>query len=166
MLRVKTTFYLGPKADNFSKKTFARQLLQCQKNMDRYSVNKAKIKNLEYQIDNFMANAKMAQVMGATGQLMAQVNKKINIAGTQAAMNKAQEEFMRMGMMQEMIDDALQSTDMDDMDIDEEAEKMLRDMEINAVKATEKKRVEENPQFAVEEPNELDEFEKRLNQLK
>ena len=39
-------------------------------------------------------------------------------------------------------------------------------MEINAVKVTEKKRVEENPQFAVEEPNELDEFEKRLNQLK
>ena len=87
--KLKKEIAKGPKADNFSKKTFARQLLQCQKNMDRYSVNKAKIKNLEYQIDNFMANAKMAQVMGATGQLMAQVNQKINIAGTQAAMNNA-----------------------------------------------------------------------------
>jgi hypothetical protein len=37
-----------------------------------------------------MANAKMAQVMGATGKLMADVNKKINITGTEAAMNKAQ----------------------------------------------------------------------------
>jgi hypothetical protein len=35
-----------------------------------------------------------------------------------------------MGLMQEMIDDALQSNDVDDMDIDEEAEKMLRDMEL------------------------------------
>lgn len=51
-------------------------------------------------IDNFVANAKMAQVMGATGQLMAQVNQKINIAGTQQVMVKAQEEFMRMGLTQ------------------------------------------------------------------
>lgn len=74
-------------------------MLQCQKNMERYSLNKAKIKNLEYQIDNFMANAKMAQIMGATGNLMAQVNQKINIQGTQMAMTKAQEEFMKMGLM-------------------------------------------------------------------
>lgn len=130
--------------------------------MDRYSVNKAKIKNLEYQIDNFMANAKMAQIMGATGKLMADVNKKINIAGTQAAMTKAQEEFMRMGMMQEMIDDALQSADVDDIDIDEEAEKMLRDLELKQIKNTEQKIV----QNVVEPADELDDFEKRLNQLK
>ena len=51
-------------------------------------------------IDNFMANAKMAQVMGATGQLMAQVNQKMNVAGTQQVLMKAQEEFMRMGLTQ------------------------------------------------------------------
>jgi charged multivesicular body protein 3 len=117
--KVITLIDVGAKADTYAKKTFARQMLQCQKNMDRYSVNKAKIKNLEYQMDSFMANAKMAQVMGATGNLMAEVNKKINITGTQAAMNKAQEEFMKMGLMQEMIDDALQSNDIDDIDIDE-----------------------------------------------
>lgn len=158
--------FLGPKADNFSKKTYARQVLQCQKNIERYSVNKAKIKNLEYQIDSFMANAKMAQVMGATGNLMAQVNKQINIQGTQMAMNKAQEEFMKMGLMQEMIDDALSNNDIDDVDIDEEAEKLLRDMEINAIKNTEKKKIEEAPIPGLEQPNELDDFEKRLNALK
>jgi hypothetical protein len=47
---------------------------------------------------------------------------------------------MKMGLMQEMIDDALQSNDVDDMDIDEEAEKMLRDMELNVVKNMEKKK--------------------------
>lgn len=34
-------------------------------------------------------------------------------------MTKAQEEFMRMGMMQEMIDDALMSNDIDDIDLDD-----------------------------------------------
>jgi hypothetical protein len=47
---------------------------------------------------------------------------------------------MKMGLMQEMIDDALQCNDVDDMDIDEEAEKMLRDMELNVVKNMEKKK--------------------------
>ena len=44
-----------------------------------------------------------------------------------------------------MIDDALQSTDLDEMDIDEEAEKMLRDIEINVMKNMEKKKMEEGP---------------------
>jgi hypothetical protein len=79
----------GANADTYSKKTFARQMLQCQKNMDRYSVNKAKIKNLEYQIDGFLANVKMAQVMKTTGNMMADMNKMMNISGTQAALNKA-----------------------------------------------------------------------------
>jgi hypothetical protein len=81
-------------------------------------------------------------------------------------MNKAQEEFMKMGLMQEMIDDALTNNDVDDVDIDEEAEKLLRDMEINAIKNTEKKKMEEMPMPGIEQPNELDDFEKRLNALK
>lgn len=65
-----------------------------------------------------------------------------------------------------MIDDALSNNDVDDMDIDEEAEKMLRDMELNVIKNTEKKRQEEVPIPGLEQPNELDDFEKRLNALK
>jgi hypothetical protein len=46
LLKVIDVNNLGVKADNFAKKTYARQIMQCTKNMDRYSVNKAKLKNL------------------------------------------------------------------------------------------------------------------------
>ncbi len=63
-------FNQGAKADNFTKKTFARQILQAQRSLNRYSTNKAKLKNLEYQIDFFIANIKMTQVVSKAGNLM------------------------------------------------------------------------------------------------
>lgn len=71
-------------------------MLQCTKKIDQYNLNKAKVKNMEYQIDGMLANMKMTQVIGQAGMLMGQVNKQLNIQGATQAMTKFQEQMMKM----------------------------------------------------------------------
>lgn len=125
--KLKKEIAKGPKADNFAKKTYARQMLQCTKKIDQYNINKGKVKNMEYQIDGFLANMKMTQVMTQAGGLMGQINKQFNIQGATQAMTKFQEQMMKMEITQQMLDDAMQMGN-DDVDIDEDAQKLLDDM--------------------------------------
>ena len=98
--KLKKEIAKGPKADNYAKKTYARQMLQCNKKIDQYNVNKGKVKNMEYQIDGFLANMKMTAVMTQAGGLMGQINKQFNIQGATQAMTKFQEQMMKMEITQ------------------------------------------------------------------
>ena len=138
-------------------------MLQCNKKIDQYNINKGKVKNMEYQIDGFFANMKMTQVMTQAGGLMGQINKQFNIQGTTQAMTQFQEQMMKMEITQEMLDDAMDIGN-EDMDIDEEAQKLLNDMELNVQTANynKQKNIGMQQQVMSEEDKLLEEFEKKM----
>ena len=44
----------GPQADKFVKQTYAKQVVQANKNKERYMLNKAKLQSLSFSIDSFI----------------------------------------------------------------------------------------------------------------
>ena len=142
--KLKKEIAKGAKADAFAKKTYARQVLQCRKNVERYNLNKAKLKDMEYQIDGFLATMKMTSLFSKAGNIMGQVNKQMDIQGVTHTMAKFEEQFMRMGLTQEMIEDALDTGE--NIDIDEDAEKLIRDMELNVQTGQVKKQQQQQMQ--------------------
>lgn len=67
---------------------------------------------------------------------------------------------MKMEITQEMLDDVMEMGD-DDMDIDEEAQKLLNDMEMNVLSGNTNKN-KPIQQVQTEEDKLLEEFEKKM----
>ncbi|EAR87283.1 SNF7 family protein (macronuclear) [Tetrahymena thermophila SB210] len=111
----------GDKADKFVKQTYAKQVLQCRTQKQRYMANKAKVQGLQYTLDNFFADIKLAQTMQNTAGIMKAINQCINIKELQVSMAEMQKEMAKMGIIQEMMDDAMEAVN-DDVEFDNEQE--------------------------------------------
>ncbi len=110
----------GDKGDKFVKQTYARNVVQAQKNKEKYMQNKAKLQGLGYSMDQFIANVKMTQVLGNSSEIVKQMNQMVNIKELNVAMMDMSREMEKMGMMQEMMDDVIQQDDEVDMGANEE----------------------------------------------
>lgn len=76
----------GEKADKFVKQTYAKQVIQAKTQKERYMNNKAKVQGLQYSLDNFFADVKLAQTLGTTASIMKDINQCMNIKEIQVSM--------------------------------------------------------------------------------
>ncbi|CAK63923.1 unnamed protein product (macronuclear) [Paramecium tetraurelia] len=156
----------GDKADKFIKQTYAKQVITCQKQKERNLLNKGKIQNVMYGIDNMFANIKMAQAMGCISNVMKDINKLMNIKEISATMQDLQKEMMKMGIVQEQMDDAMENMndDVDLGDMQSQADDLI--YQIESQQAGPNKQLPQQQQMKQQEANQdLDDFEKKLQQL-
>jgi hypothetical protein len=81
-------------------KQYASNVLSAQNNRDRLLVNKTKIQDTQFTLDNMFAQVKMAGAMGDVSKIVGNVNKMMNISeitSTAASlqMNLAKVNFLR-----------------------------------------------------------------------
>ncbi|CAD8122579.1 unnamed protein product [Paramecium sonneborni] len=156
----------GDKADKFIKQTYAKQVIQCQKQKERNALNKGKIQNVMYGIDNMFANIKMAQAMGTISSVMKHINQLMNVKEIQATMQELQKDMMKMGIVQEQMDDAMENMndDVDLGDMQQQADDLIYQME--AQQAGPNKQLPQQQKIQQQQGNQdLDDFEKKLQQL-
>ncbi|KAM3143780.1 hypothetical protein pb186bvf_004056 [Paramecium bursaria] len=124
----------GDKADKAIKQIYAKQVIQCNKNIERNMQNKGRIQNVQYSMDNMFANIKMAQAMGTISNVMKEINKCMNIKEISATMQELQKDMMKMGIIQEDMDDALNNMndDVDLGDMENQVDNLILDMEKQA----------------------------------
>ncbi len=73
----------------------------------------------------------MAEVIGKTSDIMKNINECMNIKELNQVMQNMQKEMMKMGMMEEMIEGAMESLDEDDaIDNEQDVEKLIMETEM------------------------------------
>ena len=116
-------------ADRNILRAYAKNLASAQKTKDKHMVQKTKLQSVEYSINQLMMNIKMKNVMGSATDIMKEVNSLAKIPEISQNIANMQMQMEKHGLINEMIEDAMdEGTDMD-VDIDERTEQLLNDME-------------------------------------
>merc|ERR1711982_35033 len=97
---------------------YAQNCLAAQKNKEKLLNNKAKIQDVQFSIDNMFAQVKMSQAMGDVTGIIQKVNGIMNIAEIGKVAASLQTNLAKMGIVGEMVEDAMEDVGMED-DIDD-----------------------------------------------
>ena len=121
----------GVAGDKFKKQMYARQVLQCNKLKQNQLINKGKIQGCQYALDQYFASVKIGQVVGQSAEILKALNQSMNIKEIQKEMGEMGRELEKMGIINEMVQDAM---DIDDSSLDNDADidKVIFDAE-NAI---------------------------------
>lgn len=98
---------------------YAKNLLMAQQIRDRIMVNKTRIEDVKFSIDEIFMNARMTSVMGDTSNLMKKVNGLCNVQEISQTMGELSTNLEKMGVITEMVGDAMD--EVGDADIDEDS---------------------------------------------
>ena len=116
-------------ADRNVLRIYAKNLISAQKTKDKHMIQKTKIQSVEYSINQLLMNIKMKNVMGSATNIMKEVNSLANIPEISQNIANMQMQLEKHGLINEMIEDAMdEATDLD-VDVDEKTEQLLREME-------------------------------------
>jgi len=126
-------------------------------------MNKAKIQGLIYSIQSMFANMRMTQVMAGTSDVLKQISGLMNIKEMNKTMQELQKSMMQFGLINEMVEDAMENMDGDaDTDTNENE---LDDIIASVEKPIGTKIVAQNQAEEHKDDNDLMELENRLNNL-
>jgi len=129
----------------------------------RLLMNKAKIQGLIYSIQSMFANMRMTQVMAGTSDVLKQISGLMNIKEMNKTMQELQKSMMQFGLINEMVEDAMENMDGDaDTDTNENE---LDDIIASVEKPIGTKIVAQNQAEEHKDDNDLMELENRLNNL-
>jgi len=138
---------------------YAKQVAQTRKQKARILNNKAKLQGLIFSIDTMFANMKMTKVLGDTSGLVKQINGLMNVKEMTGTMKDIQKSMMQFGLMNDMVDDVMESMDGDEVDMeDTDLDKI-----IDSVQHPEKQKNTERQNPALD--HEFNDIEKKLNEL-
>ena len=114
-------------ADRNSLKIYAQNVMKAQKAKEKQMVQKANIQSIEFSVNQMIANVKMSKTMGNAAQLMGKINSLANIPEISKNIQHMQMQMEKMGIVGEMVDDAMDMVD-NDVDLDEKAQELLDQM--------------------------------------
>jgi len=150
------------KQDKAILRIYAGQVAQSRKMKGRLLMNKAKIQGLIYSIQSMFANMRMTQVMAGTSDVLKQISGLMNIKEMNKTMQELQKSMMQFGLINEMVEDAMENMDGDaDTDTNENE---LDDIIASVEKPAGTKIVAHN-QAEEHKDDDLMELENRLNSL-
>jgi len=151
------------KQDKAILRIYAGQVAQSRKMKGRLLMNKAKIQGLIYSIQSMFANMRMTQVMAGTSDVLKQISGLMNIKEMNKTMQELQKSMMQFGLINEMVEDAMENMDGDaDTDTNENE---LDDIIASVEKPIGTKIVAQNQAEEHKDDNDLMELENRLNNL-
>ncbi|KAF7977416.1 hypothetical protein HWV62_3554 [Athelia sp. TMB] len=119
---------LAVKGDVKSARILAREVVRSDKQKDRLSVSKARLGSIGTQLSQQMAMVKVTGALQKSTEIMKLSNQLVKLPQISQAMREMSMEMTKAGIMEEMMDDAL------DMNEDEELEEEA-DAEVDKVLA-------------------------------
>eukprot|EP00128_Syssomonas_multiformis_P001412 Colp12_sorted_trinity150504_noHs@29865 len=113
------------KGDQDVCKILAKELVHSRKAKSKLYTSKAQINSVSLQMQNQLATAKISGAIAKSTEVMKAMNKLVKVPEIAAAMQELSKEMMKAGIIEEMVEDAL---DQDDAELEEAA-----DEEVNKV---------------------------------
>jgi len=149
--------------DKSLQQMYAKNVLAARKNKEKLMGQKIRIQDCQYGIDNMFANIKMGKTLGDTSAIMKKIGGMVNIQEISKTAAEMGMNLQKMGVLGEMVDDAMDDLGDADMDSDSpEVDGLLDDIQAkvdpNKYKTGEKLQAEE-------QENESN-FDDMLNDLK
>ena len=105
--------------DKNIQRLYAKNVLMAQKQKDRFLINKTKIDDVKFSIDDMFAQVKMAKTLGDCSGIMKKVTGLTNIAEIGKIAGELNMNMAKMGVVTEMVGDAMD--EVGDVDIDEDS---------------------------------------------
>mmetsp|Transcript_31004 Transcript_31004/g.81079 ORF Transcript_31004/g.81079 Transcript_31004/m.81079 type:complete len:154 (-) Transcript_31004:435-896(-) len=108
----------------------AKEIVRSRKAVNRLETSKAQMNSVMMNVEMQVAQGKMIQRMSDTAGVMKMMNKLAKVEGVQEAMQNMQMEMTKAGIMEEMVDDAMDALDedADEDEADEEVERVMTEL--------------------------------------
>eukprot|EP01006_Ploeotia_vitrea_P011600 TRINITY_DN3085_c0_g1_i2.p1 TRINITY_DN3085_c0_g1~~TRINITY_DN3085_c0_g1_i2.p1 ORF type:complete len:223 (+),score=51.52 TRINITY_DN3085_c0_g1_i2:38-670(+) len=156
------------KGQNDVVRILAKELVGSKKAKNRIYCAKAQLHSVEMSIQQQAAQVKLTGAIARSTEVMSSMNELMKVGEIQATMRAMSQEMMKAGLIDEMVEETMESLDeVDEDEVDEEVDNVLNEIFKN-VKTPNNKLptpVKEDEPVA-EEEEEDDELEARLNALK
>ena len=128
-------------ADKQVIRMYAKNCVQAQKTKEKHMMNKTKIQNVEYSMNQLITNMKMGKIMGSTTKIMQNINSLANIPEISKTINNVQTQMEKHGIINEMMEDAMEDVGDDDIDIDERTKELIDNIQDKIDQKNPKKKV-------------------------
>merc|ERR1712032_1196695 len=153
-------------------KVMARTIVQTDKQIARLYSTKAQMNSVVLQIKEQQATLKMAKAMKQSAQISSMMGRLVKLPELQGTMQKMSMEMQKNGLIQEMMDDAMDDVmGVSDDDVDEEVDKVIMEItdmnlaEIGQINGNLPKQEEEEKEEIVEDDDAMDKMQARLANL-
>jgi len=151
--------------DKSLQQMYAKNVLAARKNKEKLLQQKTRVQDCQYGIDNMFANIKMGKTLGDTSAIMKKIGGLVNIQEISKTATEMGMNLQKMGVLGEMVDDAMDDLGDADMDadspeVDELLEGIQSKVDPNKYKTGQKLQGEQH-----EEQNDAN-FDDMLNDLK
>jgi len=122
------------RGDTASAKLLAKEICRARKAVNRLHTSKAQMNSVVMQMENQLAQQKLTGTVQKSTEVMKMMNRLTKVSEVSAVMQNMQKEMMKAGVIEEMVDDAMDvlDEDGDEEAADEEVERVLT--ELNAEK--------------------------------
>ncbi|KAH8929680.1 hypothetical protein BT69DRAFT_1345715 [Atractiella rhizophila] len=119
---------LANKGDVKNAKILAREVVRSNKQKDKMYTSKAMLNSIDMQLTHQLATLKITGTLQKSTEIMKLSNSVMKLPELQATMKNMSQEMMKAGIMSEMVDDVMESLDIDEEieeEADEEVDKVL-----------------------------------------
>ncbi|KAG0240360.1 Snf7-domain-containing protein [Mortierella sp. GBAus27b] len=117
---------MAKKGDIKTCKILAKELVRSKRQKDRIVTSKAQLNSISMHLQHQLATLKIAGTLQRSTELMGTVNNLVKLPEISAQMQEMSREMMRAGIIDEMIQDTMES--MDDEELEEEAEEEVNNV--------------------------------------
>ena len=127
-------------ADRNVLKTYAQNVMRAQTVKEKHLKQKSRVQQVEFSVNEMMINIKMAKAMNMAAGMIGKINGLANIPEIAQNVQNMQMQMEKMGIVSEMVDDAMDAVNDDEVDLDDKAQNLLDEMEAkhNPVKTKQK----------------------------
>ena len=153
---------LAKQGDTTNVKVLAKGLVQSRKHVERLYQSKAQLNSVSMTLQQQLSMMKTASTMQKSTQIMTHMNNLVKVPAIQKVMMDMSREMEKAGLIEEMINDTL-DTEEDDELADEEVDKVLDEI-IMPLKGTNV--ATSSLPTAEKQQDPVDDLEKRLGALK
>ncbi len=165
-MKIKKSIKDAAKQDMSVVKLLAKELIQSKKAKNRIHKAKAQINSVNLQLTQQISQAKVMGALQKSSEVMKIMNNLVKMPEIQETMKNLSKEMTKAGVMEEMINDTMDSLEDDDIEEEsEEAVNQILDEVLNkALPSVHTKKLETEEEVEDEEEDELQDRLKTLKQ--
>ena len=118
------------RGDTGTCKMLAKEVVRSRKAVNRMHTSKAQMNSVVMQMENQLAQQKVTGHMQKSTEVMRMMNKLTKVGEVSATMQEMQREMMKAGVIEEMVDSAMEALDGSDEEeeADVEVEKVMAEL--------------------------------------
>jgi charged multivesicular body protein 3 len=165
------------KDDTVAVRMLAREIIGSRKAVKRLYTAKAQMNSVSMQLQQQQSQLKLTGAMQKSAQIMAQMNQLTHVNEVQQVMQGLSREMTKAGLLEEMMNDTIDSAledDVDEGELDEEVGKVVEEMmhakmsgaHVGAGKLPQRQQVAAEEEPAAEDDEEADELMAKFNALR